>query len=111
VVDAVGLRERMAGSGLVITGEGRIDFQTAFGKTPSGVADVANDLGVPVVAIGGGVALNATELHSRGFHALFPIVNEPMTLEEAMQPARARELLVFTAEQLLRTYLLGTGRK
>jgi hypothetical protein len=34
-----------------------------------------------------------------------------MTLEEAMQPARARELLVFTAEQLLRTYLLGTGRK
>lgn len=111
VVDAVGLRERMAGSELVITGEGRIDFQTAFGKTPSGVADVANDLGVPVVAIGGGVALNATELHSRGFHALFPIVNEPMTLEEAMQPARARELLVFTAEQLLRTYLLGTGRK
>ncbi|NSW55402.1 MAG: glycerate kinase [Armatimonadetes bacterium] len=111
VVEAVGLREKMAGSELVITGEGRIDFQTAFGKTPSGVADVAKDLGIPVVAIGGGVALNATELHSRGFHALFPIVNEPMTLEEAMEPVRARDLLAFIAEQVLRTYLLGVGRR
>ena len=111
VVDAVGLREKMAGSDIAITGEGRIDFQTAFGKTPSGVAEVAGELGVPVVALGGGVAMNATELHTRGFHGLFPIVNEPLSLEAAMEPGRARQMLSFTAEQMLRAYLLGAGRK
>jgi glycerate kinase len=45
----------VAGAGLVITGEGRIDAQTAFGKTALGVAKVARDAGVPCIAVGGGV--------------------------------------------------------
>jgi glycerate kinase len=56
VVEATKLEEHMRGADLAITGEGRVDFQTAFGKTPSGVAAAARKYGVPVVAIGGGLA-------------------------------------------------------
>ena len=55
VVAATRLEEHMQGADLAITGEGRVDFQTAFGKTPSGVAAAARKHGVPVVAIGGGL--------------------------------------------------------
>ena len=55
VMEEAGLRDKVAGAGLVITGEGRIDAQTAFGKTALGVAKVARDAGVPCIAVGGGV--------------------------------------------------------
>ena len=106
VIDAVGLRQKMSGADLVITGEGRIDSQTAFGKAPSGVAKVAKEFGVPVVAVGGIVELSARELHEHGFDALFSIVNEPMSLEEAMAPRRAEAMLGFVGEQILRLFSL-----
>ena len=55
VVAATRLEDHMQGAALAVTGEGRVDFQTAFGKTPSGVAAAARKHGVPVVAIGGGL--------------------------------------------------------
>ena len=59
VVAATRLEEIMRGADLAVTGEGRVDFQTAFGKTPSGVAAAARKHGVPVVAIGGGLSDDA----------------------------------------------------
>jgi glycerate kinase len=55
VMEETRLRDKVTGADLVLTGEGRIDAQTAFGKTALGVAQVARDAGVPCVAVGGGV--------------------------------------------------------
>ena len=99
VIEAVGLRDKMRGADLVITGEGRIDFQTAFGKTPSGVAAVARECGVPVVAVGGSI-----EIGVPGFDAVLCIATGPLTLEEAMQPDRARAMLAFAGEQIVRLF-------
>ena len=104
VIDTVGLREKMQGCDLCLTGEGRIDFQTAFGKTPKGVADVAAEAGVPVVAFGGAVATDAPNLQEI-FAATFCICNQPLSLQEAMRPETARELIAFTAQQIVRCYL------
>lgn len=107
VIDAVGLPERMRGADLCVTGEGAIDSQTAFGKTPAGVASVAMAEDVPVIAIGGGVALEAVSLHERGFDALACILNRPMSLSEAMQPETARAMIAFTVEEMVRCFLAG----
>ena len=104
VIDTVGLREKMAGADLCLTGEGRLDAQTAFGKTPKGVADVAAETGVPVIAFGGSVALDAEHLHDL-FAAVFSICNQPLSLAEAMEPGTASALIAFTAQQIVRCYL------
>jgi len=107
VIDAADLPAAMRGADLCITGEGRLDSQTAFGKTPAGVATVAGRAGVPVIAIAGSVAFEASVLHEHGLHALASIVNGPMDLSEAMQPDAARELIGFTVEQMVRCFLAG----
>ncbi len=107
VIDAVDLPEAMREADLCITGEGAIDTQTAFGKTPAGVASVAGRQSIPVVAIGGGVSLDAVKLHERGFHALASVLTGPMTLTEAMEPERAKAMIAFTSEQMVRCFLAG----
>jgi len=107
VVDAVDLPGCMRGADLCLTGEGAIDSQTAFGKTPAGVTSVARREGVPVIALAGGVAFDAVSLHERGFDALASILNCPMSLAEAMAPDRAREMIAFTAQQIVRCFLAG----
>ncbi|MBM3499096.1 MAG: glycerate kinase [Armatimonadetes bacterium] len=110
VLEAVGLEEKLQGAEAVFTGEGRIDFQTAFGKAPAGVATLARKHGCAVFALGGSVALEARALHERGFTALRSIVNAPLSLAEAMQPERAAALTAFAAEEMLRAYLAGVVR-
>jgi glycerate kinase len=88
VTDAVGLEAHMHGADLVITGEGRIDAQTAFGKTPIGVARVALRLGIPVIGIGGCLSPDAGEVHSHGIQAVFSTVRRACSVEEALQNAR-----------------------
>ncbi|MGC9316649.1 MAG: glycerate kinase [Armatimonadota bacterium] len=107
VIDAVDLPGRMRGADLCITGEGAIDSQTAFGKTPAGVASVAKREGAPVIAIAGAVAPDAVSLHDRGFDALACILNRPMALSEAMRPDVAREMIAVTAQQMVRCFLAG----
>jgi glycerate kinase len=106
VMEALHLDERLTGAELVITGEGRIDSQTArFGKGPAAVARHAKSAGIPVVAIGGSVA-DETELRLL-FDGLEATVAEPGTLEEAI--AQARPLLVRAATRLM--WLVLTGRR
>jgi glycerate kinase len=106
VLEALHLDERLAGASLVITGEGRIDSQTArFGKGPAAVARHAKNAGIPVVAIGGSVA-DETELRLL-FDALEATVVEPGSLEDAI--AQARPLLVRAATRLM--WLVLTGRR
>jgi glycerate 2-kinase len=106
VVEALHLDERLTGAQLVITGEGRLDSQTArFGKGPAAVARHAKNAGIPVVAIGGSVA-DETELRLL-FDGLEATVIEPSSLDDAI--AQARPLLVRAATRLM--WLMLTGRR
>jgi glycerate kinase len=105
VIDASRLEERLRGAALVLTGEGRIDRQTVYGKTPIGVAKTARKLGVPVIGVGGSVAEDATVVHEHGIDALIPIVAAPIPLAEAM--ARGAELVRAATARGLRLFQLG----
>lgn len=98
VLEAVKFREQLRGAGLVITGEGKIDGQTIYGKTPIGVAQVAKSLGIPVIAIAGSLGTGAQTVHDHGIDALFSIVRGPLSLSEAM--ARGPELVAELGEQI-----------
>jgi len=89
VTEAVGLADAVRGADLVITGEGRIDGQTVNGKTPMGVARVAAAQGVPVIAIGGGLAPDAGAVHAHGIDAVFAAVSRPCTVAEALAAGEA----------------------
>jgi len=110
VLDIVNLAGKASGAELIITGEGKIDSQTAFGKAPVGAMRVGQQLGIPVIAIGGSVASDASQLHKYGFAALFSCLTEPMSLAEAMCPQTARQMLTTTAQQIMRLWL-ATNRK
>lgn len=103
VLEASGFAAALAEADLVITGEGRLDGQSADGKTVSGVARAAAAAGVPVVAIGGAIGPGAEALYPLGVGALLSLVPGPMALEEAME--RGPELLADAAERLLRLVL------
>jgi len=110
VFELVRLEERMRDADLVITGEGQIDSQTAFGKTPVGVAKLAKRYGKPVIAVAGAIGDGAEVVHAHGIDAVFSIVNRPMTLEEAM--GDVVHLLTSFGEQLGRLILaLGITTK
>lgn len=104
VMEALKLDDKLKGADLVITGEGRLDSQTArFGKGPAAVARHARNAGIPVIAIGGSVA-DETELRLL-FDGLEATVVGPSSLDEAI--AQARPLLVRAATRLTRLVLTG----
>jgi glycerate 2-kinase len=87
VINAVQLEKRLSGADLVITGEGQINFQTVFGKTPVGVAKTAKLHGIPVIAIAGSIGEGADDVYAAGIDAILDIVPEPMPLEQAIENA------------------------
>ena len=106
VMQETGFDERLANADLVVTGEGRIDAQTAFGKTALGVARRAAAAGVPCLAIGGGVtAEGSAALASVGTISV-PVLDQPMTLEDAM--SQAAPLVSAAGRRLARMVELGT---
>ncbi|RKU16664.1 glycerate kinase [Candidatus Poribacteria bacterium] len=105
MIDTVKLKERMKGASLVFTGEGHLDFQTAFGKTPVGVAKVAKAGKIPVIAIAGGIGKGADAVYDAGIDAMLGIVQAPMSLEDAVTDAP--QLIADTAEQAARLVAIG----
>lgn len=87
---------------LVITGEGRLDGQTVFGKAPIGVAKIAKKYNKPVLAFAGAVTDDATLCNEHGIDAFFPILRKIQTLQDAMAPSVARENMTATVEQVFR---------
>ncbi len=73
----------------MVTGEGCIDSQTMFGKTPEGVAGRAKKYNVPVIAFAGGIKPGAGVCNERGIDAYFAALPKITTLEEAMEPENA----------------------
>ena len=102
ILDAVGLEDELSGADVVVTGEGRLDFQTAMGKAPVGVARLAKKYNARVVAFAGSVTKEATACNKEGIDAFFPILRGVVTLEEAMKNENAKQNLADTAEQVIR---------
>ena len=109
VIEFTKLVEKLKGADLVFTGEGQIDFQTASGKTPMGVAQAAQKQGVPVIVIAGSIGRGIDSLYQYGITSIHSIVNAPMLLEDAM--TRAEELLEERAEQIIRTFSLALNQE
>lgn len=106
VKEVVELEKHMQDADLVITAEGKIDNQTAYGKTPAGVAGIAGKYNIPVIAFAGIVEDGINELFKKGFRAIIPIANKPMNLDESIK--KAGELLIMAAERSMR--LIQTGK-
>jgi glycerate kinase len=100
VLEAVGLEKKILAADLVITGEGKMDKQTLYGKAPYGVAKLAGKHKKRVIAICGMLGEGAEVLYQHGFQALFSNRKGSMSREEAMR--RAKELTVETTERALR---------
>ncbi|HEY7296251.1 MAG TPA: glycerate kinase [Dehalococcoidia bacterium] len=98
VAEAVELERHVAGADLIVTGEGRLDEQTPFGKTIAGVSLMAQRHGKPVVALVGGIAAGFQPSAVAGLTAAFALTSRPLALEEAQ--AEAYPLLEALAEQV-----------
>lgn len=105
VLDAAGFDKMLSGAGLVVTGEGSVDGQTAMGKALSGIAGRAQDSGVPVAVIAGSLGRGHEAIFDIGMDCALSIVPGPMPLHEAME--RAEQLLEDAAARLARAILLG----
>ena len=105
VLDAVGLEDQLDGADLVITGEGQIDASTIFNKAPVGVARLASQRGIPVIALSGSLGSGYEGVHELGIDAVFTLVDRPMTLEEAL--ADTDRLVSSLAEEATRAYAAG----
>lgn len=102
ILDAVQLENALKDADVVVTGEGRLDHQTAMGKAPIGVAKLAKNYGATVIAFAGSVTEDAILCNENGIAAFFPIVRGIMTLDEAMRKETAEKNLTATAEQVFR---------
>ena len=105
VLERVKLRERLAGKDVVLTAEGQLDRQTLQNKAPYALARAARAMGVPVIALAGGITDDVEAGAFDLFDAIVPIASHPMGLEEAMH--RARQLLTAAAARVGRLLRLG----
>jgi glycerate kinase len=109
VSELVNLEAQVKKSDLVITGEGKIDFQTQYGKTPWGVAQLAAKYNKPLIAVGGTIAEDIDILYKQGFSLILPIINKPMELNEALE--KAPTLLQETGRRIGRLILLRLSQR
>jgi len=105
VMDETDLLDKLETANLVITGEGSIDAQTAFGKTALGVARAARTCGVPCIAVGGGIDVEGIAALAECDAIVVPVAERPMTVEEAM--AAGAVPLERCGERLARVTTMG----
>jgi len=104
LLDAAGLDEKLPGAELVITGEGRIDYQTAAGKVPVGVSRRAKKAGVPCIAICGCIGRGAEAVLAEGISAYYATSDGKRSMDELR--LSCRDDLTDTARKVLKEYLL-----
>ena len=105
VLDLIHFDEMLEGVDVVVTGEGRIDWQSAFGKVPSGIGMRCKNKGIPAVAIVGGMGKGAEKIYEFGVESILPTINGAMDIEEALE--RAEELYRAAAERMFRFLKVG----
>lgn len=106
VLEQIGAEAFIRHADLVITGEGKLDEQTAMGKAPMGIASLAKKYNKPVIAFSGCASHDGRTCNKYGIDAFFPILRSPCTLTEAMQKETAAQNLTDTAEQVYRLWHL-----
>src|SRR5947209_6656028 len=109
VLEAVRLEERLGTADLVITAEGQLDAQTAYGKSVGAVAGMAKRFGLPVLALAGGLGDGYQVVYSLGVDAVEVLPSGPMTLTYAME--HAYRLMSEATERALRLVRIGTNLK
>lgn len=109
ILDAVRLEEQVRAADLVVTAEGRLDSQTAYGKSVGAVAALAKKYHLPVLAIAGGLGDRYQEIYALGIDGIAVLPSGPMSLDEAMQ--QAARLTSETTERMLRILRAGTELK
>lgn len=102
VLEETKLESYVKAADLVVTGEGRMDGQTAYGKAPIGVARVAKAFEKPVIAFAGAVTKDACACNEKGIDAFFPVLRGIQTLQEAMESKNAKYNMKATVEQVFR---------
>jgi glycerate 2-kinase len=107
VIEATGLSKIVEDADLVITGEGKIDGQTIFGKTPVGVAKTAKKYGITVVGIAGNLSSDSHVVHEYGIDAIFSIVPGVILLEDAFK--HAGEYVERTAANIAAVWKMKTN--
>lgn len=109
VLDLIEFDRLLDGVDVVITGEGRMDWQSAFGKVPSGVGMHSKAKGIPAVAIVGGMGDGCEKIFEFGVESIIPTINGAMNIEEALE--RAEELYAGAADRLFRMLKVGMSLK
>ena len=105
VLDLIKFDERLEGVDLCVTGEGRTDWQSCFGKVMQGVGMHAKAKGVPVLGLSGGLGKDAMNICDYGVNSLMTTVNSPMDITEAID--RAEELYYEGAVRMFRFVKTG----
>lgn len=105
VLDLIGFDERLNGVSLVVTGEGRADWQSCFGKVMQGIGERCRSRGIPAIALVGGMGDGAEQLYGCGITSMMTTVNSVMDLEEALR--RAEELYYSGAVRMFRILKMG----
>ena len=101
ILNAINFDGIVKDADLVITGEGRMDSQTAMGKTPIGIANLAKKHGATVIAFTGSATYDSNVLNKLGIDAIFPIVRGASSLEDAMNTKNAMKNMEATVEQVM----------
>jgi glycerate kinase len=107
ILKETNIEEYIKDAHLVITGEGRLDAQTAMGKAPCGIASIAKKHQKPVIAFAGGVTPDAKAVHRAGIDAYFPVVRGVCTLAEAMETQNAKANITDAVEEAMRVLKIG----
>lgn len=100
VIKHSNLEDKVRKADFVFTGEGSIDFQTKFGKTPIGVAKIAKKYNIPVIAFGGRIGEGIDELYSLGIDSVIGITPGVISLDEAL--SKGKENLEISTENVVR---------
>ena len=105
VLDLINFDERLEGTDVVVTGEGRTDWQSCFGKVMQGVGERAKAKGVVAVGLSGSLGKDANQIFNHGISSIMTTVDAPMPLEEAL--SRAEELYYLGAIRMFRFLQAG----
>lgn len=109
VLQLIDFDERLTGVDLVVTGEGRTDWQSAFGKVMQGVGEHAAAKGIPAVGLSGSLGEKAWQMYDHGIESLMTTVDGPMPLQEALD--RSEELYYQGAVRMFRFIKVGMSMR